>query len=141
MDVGEWDQIIAEAWFRANATPEQKARVAEKVMSVVRLMPSAIERDEWMKRISEALGVSLEALRRDGKVAAGPQRAPLDADPFAAWAWAQGPRAAGTGPVTVDDLAFDLGVDREVVAADLERLAARVRANQDDGCEAWEGIR
>ncbi len=126
---------------RASHGPASKAAAVRWLMPFVRLCPTEVERDEFLKRISLRLDVSLEALRRDGRVEEAPPPVPLEPDAFAAWAWEQGPRAKGTSPFTVDDLAFELGLPREEIEADFTRLAARVRANQERGAGPWEGIR
>lgn len=68
---------------------------------------------------------------------------PLEVDAFLRWAWAQGPKAPGTSPCTLDDLCFELGgaVTLEELRLLYECLALRVRRNQRQGWALWEGIR
>lgn len=131
------------------ATAEQKVAAVRWLMPFVRLSASAVERDEFLKRIAGRLDVDLAALRVDlaggERFAVRPPtpRAPLAADAFLAWAWEHGPRAKGTAPITVDDLHFDLGaedVTREELRRQYVHLAARVRRNQRIGLDPWEGI-
>lgn len=68
--------------------------------------------------------------------------APLEPDAFLRWAWERGDRAKGTSPLTLDDLAFELGPDypADVLRRDYVRLAARVRRNQRLNRDPWEGV-
>jgi hypothetical protein len=71
--------------------------------------------------------------------------APLAPDAFLAWAWATGPRDRGTGPLTVDDVWFELArlepeLPLETVRRDYVRLAALVRRNQRLGLEPFRGL-
>ncbi len=72
--------------------------------------------------------------------------APLSPDAFLRWAWEREPRASrGSGPLTVDDVWFELArgvpdLTRETVRRDYVRIASRVRRNQRLGLEPFEGI-
>lgn len=71
--------------------------------------------------------------------------APLDPDAFLRWSFRfQGLEGKGFGPLTVDDVWFELRrhgeVAKEDVRRDYVRLAARVRRNQRLGLAPFEGI-
>jgi len=66
--------------------------------------------------------------------------APLDPDQFLVWAWRGTPKVPGCGPLTVDDVAFELQMPREAIRKDYVRLAAKVRRNQRLGLDPFHGI-
>jgi hypothetical protein len=130
-------------------TAGQKVQIVASLMPFVLICRSAVQRDEFLKRISVMVGVDIEALREDmrARVGKGGKRlevrklAPLDPDRFLAWTWQQGDRAKGTHPLTVEDIAFELGEPVEVMRRQYVHIAALVRRNQRLGRQPWEGVR
>lgn len=94
-----------------------------------------------MEHISEALARGLEKVaRRQSNLA------PLDPDQFLRWAWNNGDKAKGTGPLTLEDLHFELGrgcpeITMESLRLDYRRLAETVRRNQQMDRDPYDGIR
>ena len=75
----------------------------------------------------------------------GARLAPLEPDLFLAWVYNRGPQEQGTGPLTVDDIWFELVRDwPDLTLAEVRRmyvrLSALVRRNQRLGLEPLAGI-
>lgn len=87
---------------------------------------------EFVSGIAQRLGVRPEDLRAVPERRATSRLAPLEPDAFLRWAWEEGGRVRGTGPLTVDDIAFEFGeaLTREQVRRMYVRLAALARRNQ-----------
>ena len=97
----------------------------------------------FVEGIARRLGVQPREMRATRPQPPAPKRAPLaplDPDQFLRWAWLTGPRVDGTTPLTLDDIAFELGVDVEGLRHDYVRLSARVRRNQRLGLSPWTGL-
>lgn len=122
-------------------TTAQKMAVIRQLMPLVRLCPTSIERDEFLRKIAWRLDVDLESLRRD-EVRDLPPLAPEDLDEFLAWAWRTSGAQCGrwNKPCTVADLAFQSEQEPERMRDDIMRLALRVRENQRLGKDPWEGL-
>jgi hypothetical protein len=120
---------------------EQKVAVFRALLPYVNMVPTSVGRSAFLARIAERLHVTGASLRED---VGTPRLAPLEPDAFLRWSWQQGPRVKGSTPITLNDIAFELGEDCPPLAQlrrSYVRTAALVRRNQRLGREPWEGIR
>ena len=104
-----------------------KAAAARKILETIRLSPDEIVKSEWMRMVSQRLGVPEEALRRQALKGGRP---PLRQQNAA-------PRPSGAAPWAADRALLILIFQEPALAA---RLEAGDFLSQD-GRRLWEGIR
>ena len=61
VSIMEW--IYRQAFKGGSATPEDKKRIARSVLPEIKRISDPVERDHWLRRLSQDLGVGVEALK------------------------------------------------------------------------------